>query len=178
MDIKRSQDCAERDMGQDDRDRRANPIMHRQKARRLQLADDRRAVLLVRHARVQCGQERHAHSQHKRSVNKTHRGPQPPRGHPPGMESRDIQERKNPAVDEVEDDPDQLGPVPVRREHRPEQVRDVHPRHSQPLAPRQDRGQDDRAHKAPQEVRKEVHIHRRASGNTCSRTPSRSQQKR
>src|SRR6185437_8243739 len=72
--------------------------------------------------------------QNEGRVNQPRQSSQPPRRRAPGVESGDVDERKNPAVHEVGQDAKEFGSVAVRRQHGPEQVRGVHARHAQPLA--------------------------------------------
>ena len=100
--VKSSEYAAEDHVSEHNGNWRANPVMQGQETGRFELSNHRRAVLLISHTRVHAGQEWHANDKHKRRVNNADESTEPPSRCSPGMKRRDVKEREEPAIDEMD----------------------------------------------------------------------------
>src|SRR5262249_44299780 len=102
---------AEDDVRDDDGDRRGDAVVQREKAGRLELARHGRAVLFARHARVDPGHEAHADGEHEHRVEQADEAAEPEGGAAEHLKGGDVEQREEPAVDEVDAEADDLGAI-------------------------------------------------------------------
>src|SRR5579862_2008671 len=155
--IERAKDHPEKQVRDEHGHGCADAVVKREKPRGLQLPHDCGPLLFARHAGMKPRDDPHSDRQDKRCVHEADRGTFPPGRAAPDRKCRYVNQREEPAVDEVEAKADDLGAVPVRRKHRAQHVRDVHAREPDALSSRHHRCEDDGAPKAPDEPARPVH---------------------
>jgi hypothetical protein len=149
-------------------DRRARAVVQGQKTGRLELARHGRAAQLARHARMDARQDGEDDGGDERPVQDPEHRPEPPREQVRAVEPGDVDDRERPPVQEVEDGAVDLRPVPIRREHRPEHVRDVHARDPEALAPRHQRRQQRGGGETPDQPARPAHAGGLASAGAAA----------
>jgi hypothetical protein len=126
--VARSENSAVDKMGENDRDRRAAPVVKRKKTRRLQLSGRRGSSFLARHARVKTWQERHEGEEHKEGVGETKQRSEPPTRPLPALENSGISAGEDPASDRMHSEADGFRSIPISSHHGTQHVWEVHSR--------------------------------------------------
>jgi len=155
--VEAAQHRAERDVRDQDRNRRAHAVVQRQEAGRLELARDGRAAQLAGHAGVDPGHDGQDDRGDERAVQQPEHGAEPPGEEVRAVKPGDVDDRERPAVQEVEEGAVDLGAVAVGREHRAEHVGNVHARDPEPLAARHQGGQHGGGREPPHQPAQPVH---------------------
>ena len=170
--VEAAQHRAERDVRDQDRDRRAHPVVQRQEAGRFELARDGRAAQLAGHARVDARQYGQEDRGDERAVQEPEHRAEPPGEDVRAVKPGDVGDREHPAVEEVEEGAVDLGAVAVGREHRPEHVGKVHARDAEPLAARHQRRQQGGGREAPHQPGQPVHAGASAAAADRASSPT------
>jgi hypothetical protein len=124
--------------------------MQAEETRRFQLAHDRWAILLVRHSRMERRQSGQCDGENKDRVHHSNERAEPPCRFSQELKCRDIDQRKSPAVYEMEKDADEFRAIAIGSKDGAKEIWHVHPRHSDSLTAGKNGGEDDRAGEAPE----------------------------
>src|SRR6266568_2536667 len=152
-----AEDRAEYGVRKHDARGRLKPVMESQEPGRLEPPDLGRARARSSHARVEPWERRQRNRNHESAVDHADRRPKSGGSVAGRTKDPEVDEREDPAVHEVERYPEHLRAVAVRSQHRPEQVRQVHPGEPEPLRSSQDRREEHGRPETPREPAFEGH---------------------
>src|SRR5215467_9283869 len=124
---------------------------------RFELSGGIRTSKFICHSRVNSGEEAHSDEKDKHGVDEADGGAEPPVDDPTCQECLDVDQGKEPAVDQVDKDANPFCLIAIRREHGSEHERQIHASQAETARSAQERSQNNRSGKSPQNCVAKVH---------------------
>src|SRR5688500_2314954 len=115
------------DVGDEDCQGSAVAVVESHETRWLQHTRRARSGKVGSHSRMQAWERGEDGHQDKSRMRHPHQSSEPPCSHAECMEEEHVDERNPPAVNKVNNEPDDLRPITIGRDHRSEDEGDIHP---------------------------------------------------